>query len=59
MQYCFCRFDDRNSERLRLKKKEINKEIPGWFEFDPKSIDWDDYIMNIHIPGLITYVLKK
>uniref|UniRef100_A0A1J3FBS2 Fatty acyl-CoA reductase n=1 Tax=Noccaea caerulescens TaxID=107243 RepID=A0A1J3FBS2_NOCCA len=52
-------FDDTNTERLRLKRTEINKEIFGLFEFDPKSIDWDDYMTNIHIPGLITYVLKK
>lgn len=31
----------------------------GLFEFDPSSIDWNDYITTIHIPGLITYVLKK
>ncbi|ESQ37560.1 hypothetical protein EUTSA_v10002499mg [Eutrema salsugineum] len=52
-------FDDMNTERVRFKRREINKEIHGLFEFDPKSINWDDYIMNIHIPGLITYVLKK
>ncbi|VVB16822.1 unnamed protein product [Arabis nemorensis] len=46
-------FDDMNTERLRLKRKD------SLFEFDPKSIDWDIYITNIHIPGIITYVLKK
>ncbi|KFK33883.1 hypothetical protein AALP_AA5G072700, partial [Arabis alpina] len=40
-------FDDMNTD--------INKDMHGLFEFDPKSIDWDDYIMNIHIPGIITY----
>ncbi|CAH2065468.1 unnamed protein product, partial [Thlaspi arvense] len=51
-------FEDINTERLRLKGREINEEKYGLFEFDPKSIGWDDYITNIHIPGLITYVLK-
>ncbi|CAH8267403.1 unnamed protein product [Arabidopsis lyrata] len=52
-------FDDTNTEILRLKRKEINKELYDLFDFDPKSIDWDDYMTTIHIPGLITYVLKK
>ncbi|CAN8277800.1 unnamed protein product [Cochlearia groenlandica] len=52
-------FDDMNTERLRLNKEESNKETIGLFDFDPKTIDWDDYMMNTHIPGLITYVLKK
>lgn len=57
--FFFCRFDDTNTEILRLKRKEINKELYDLFDFDPKSIDWDDYMTTIHIPGLITYVLKK
>ncbi|KAL1221705.1 Fatty acyl-CoA reductase 1 [Cardamine amara subsp. amara] len=52
-------FDDLNTERLRMKRNENIKELDGSFEFDPKSIDWDDYITNTHIPGLITYVLKQ
>ncbi|XP_010514783.1 PREDICTED: probable fatty acyl-CoA reductase 4 isoform X1 [Camelina sativa] len=52
-------FDDSNTEILRLKIKEVNKEINGLFQFDPKTIDWEDYMTTIHIPGLITYVLKK
>ncbi|KAG2328021.1 hypothetical protein Bca52824_010749 [Brassica carinata] len=52
-------FDDMNTERMRLKRQDINKEIYGSLEFDPKSIDWEDYITNIHIPGLITYVLRN
>lgn len=48
-----------NTERMRLKRQDINKEISGSLEFDPKSIDWEDYITNIHIPGLISYVLQN
>lgn len=29
------------------------------FNFDPASIDWADYIMYTHIPGLKKYVLTK
>jgi fatty acyl-CoA reductase len=28
------------------------------FGFDPKWIDWEDYLMNTHIPGLKKYALK-
>ncbi|MCL7023728.1 hypothetical protein MKW94_012731 [Papaver nudicaule] len=28
------------------------------FDFDPKHISWKDYMINIHIPGLIKYVIK-
>ncbi|OMP08352.1 Fatty acyl-CoA reductase [Corchorus olitorius] len=29
------------------------------FNFDSKTIDWDDYMMNVHIPGLSTHVIKS
>ncbi|KAI3938400.1 hypothetical protein MKW98_015299 [Papaver atlanticum] len=28
------------------------------FDFDPRQIDWEDYMMNIHIPGLVNYVVQ-
>ncbi|KAI3839457.1 hypothetical protein MKX03_017718 [Papaver bracteatum] len=28
------------------------------FDFDPKKIDWEDYMINIHIPGLVNYVVQ-
>ncbi|KAH9723822.1 putative fatty acyl-CoA reductase 4 [Citrus sinensis] len=28
------------------------------FNFDPKSIDWEDYFLNVHIPGLLRYAVK-
>ncbi|XP_060964986.1 fatty acyl-CoA reductase 1 [Cannabis sativa] len=52
-------FEDTNSERLReeLIKGSGNLEIMEAFNFDPNSIDWEDYIINTHIPGLIKYVI--
>lgn len=28
------------------------------FYFDPGCIDWEDYMMNIHIPGFVKYVIN-
>ena len=28
------------------------------FYFDPKIINWEDYFMNTHIPGIVKYVFK-
>jgi hypothetical protein len=28
------------------------------FYFDPKVINWDDYFLNIHLPGVVKYILK-
>lgn len=28
------------------------------FNFDPKTVDWNDYFYKIHIPGVLKYVLK-
>ncbi|XP_050212535.1 fatty acyl-CoA reductase 3-like [Mercurialis annua] len=50
-------FDDMNTERLRMAAKENGTET-DLFYFDPKSINWDDYFTNIHIPGIVKYVFK-
>ncbi|KAL3580902.1 hypothetical protein D5086_018737, partial [Populus alba] len=50
-------FDDLNSERLRIISKETCYET-DIFDFDPMNIDWEDYMMNVHIPGLVKYVMK-
>ncbi|KAK3205753.1 hypothetical protein Dsin_019799 [Dipteronia sinensis] len=50
-------FDDTNSERLRMTIRETKLEAVDAFNFDPNCIDWEDYMMNIHIPGLLTYVV--
>ncbi|XP_059429003.1 fatty acyl-CoA reductase 3-like [Corylus avellana] len=51
------RFDDSNTEKLRLATSEsgVDSQL---FGFDPKCIDWKDYLMNTHIPGLRKYALK-
>ncbi|KAI3963884.1 hypothetical protein MKW92_036898 [Papaver armeniacum] len=52
-------FDTSTSNELRMWSKAYYG--PGEadiFDFDPKHIDWKDYMMNIHIPGLVKYVVK-
>ncbi|ESQ53764.1 hypothetical protein EUTSA_v10025005mg [Eutrema salsugineum] len=50
-------FDDTNTEKLQkmVPKTELENEM---FYFDPKIINWDDYFVDIHIPGLVKYVFK-
>ncbi|XP_058779709.1 alcohol-forming fatty acyl-CoA reductase-like [Vicia villosa] len=50
-------FDDINTEKLRLAARESGTET-DLFYFDPKDIDWDDYFMNTHIPGIVKYIFK-
>ncbi|KAI9195535.1 hypothetical protein LWI28_015841 [Acer negundo] len=52
-------FDNTNMEKLgsTMKKSEAHDEVDV-FNFDPECIDWEDYIINTHIPGLIRYVIK-
>ncbi|KAF3442267.1 hypothetical protein FNV43_RR16183 [Rhamnella rubrinervis] len=38
-------FDDENSEKLRLKLLKESWEEMDKFNFDPKSIDWENYMM--------------
>lgn len=49
------RFDITNTEGLWTK---ISAEDRKAFNFDVKCIDWADYFSNVHIPGLVKYVLK-
>lgn len=32
--------------------------VPDTLGFDPKCIDWEDYFLNIHIPGVMKHVFK-
>ncbi|KAI3842203.1 hypothetical protein MKW98_025993 [Papaver atlanticum] len=50
-------FEDSNTERLRTTIS-ANKVEENAFYCDPKCIDWNDYFMNIHFPGLVKYVIK-
>lgn len=36
----------------------MSKEEKAEFGFDVGSIDWKDYIQNVHIPGLKRHVMK-
>ncbi|KAK8464334.1 hypothetical protein PHAVU_011G180400 [Phaseolus vulgaris] len=53
-------FDDKNAESLRMVTKRVAS-MDGRFDFgfDPKSINWKDYMMNIHFPGLMKHSIKK
>ncbi|KAL2511104.1 putative fatty acyl-CoA reductase 4 [Abeliophyllum distichum] len=46
-------FDDSNAENLRTTIRGSNV-----FNFDPKCIQWEDYFVNTHFPGIAKYVLK-
>ncbi|OMO70207.1 Male sterility, NAD-binding protein [Corchorus capsularis] len=50
-------FDDINTEKLRMAARSSLEEN-DMFYFDPKCIDWNDYFMNIHIPGIVKYIFK-
>ncbi|CAF1708519.1 BnaC03g54750D [Brassica napus] len=54
-------FDDRNTKSLCANQKEDETKTSkgSMFDFDPKGINWGDYLTSVHIPGLITHVLKK
>lgn len=57
MKYNFlfvCSFDDMNTEKLRRAAADEG----DMFYFDPKIINWEDYFMTIHIPGVVKYVFK-
>ncbi|AES97100.2 fatty acyl-CoA reductase [Medicago truncatula] len=50
-------FDDTNTKNLRRAVEGYNMEN-GILEFDPISINWTNYMMNTHIPGLVKYAMK-
>lgn len=49
------RFDSSNTEQLY---NELTPEEKQRFFFDLKEIDWPQYIVDVHLPGLRKYVLK-
>ncbi|XXG64994.1 hypothetical protein AAC387_Pa05g2804 [Persea americana] len=51
------RFDDLNLERLRTTMR-ADGAVTDMLGFDPKCIDWDDYFLNVHIPGVMKHVFK-
>ncbi|TKY48631.1 Fatty acyl-CoA reductase 3 [Spatholobus suberectus] len=50
-------FDNMNTEKLLSTARQGGAETE-LFYFDPKMIDWEDYFMNIHLPGIIKYAFK-
>ncbi|KAL2541032.1 Fatty acyl-CoA reductase 3 [Abeliophyllum distichum] len=50
-------YDDINTEKLRRAARE-SCEDADIFYFDPKIINWDDYFMKTHIPGVVKHVFK-
>ncbi|XP_061946222.1 alcohol-forming fatty acyl-CoA reductase-like [Populus nigra] len=50
-------FDDTNSEKLQIAARETCSEADA-FNFDPTSVSWEAYMMDVHFPGLVKYVLK-
>nr|DAD19326.1 TPA_asm: hypothetical protein HUJ06_020789 [Nelumbo nucifera] len=51
-------FDDTNLEKLRMATFK-NAAEANTFCFDPKCIEWENYLMNIHIPGSLKYAIKS
>ncbi|XP_062030649.1 alcohol-forming fatty acyl-CoA reductase-like [Rosa rugosa] len=51
-------FDDTNLEKLQRIARE-NYRDAEIFNFDPRCIDWEDYMMRTHIPGLKKHVMIK
>ncbi|XP_071724847.1 fatty acyl-CoA reductase 2, chloroplastic [Rutidosis leptorrhynchoides] len=49
------RFDNSNTQRLMDTMSEEEKRQ---FDFDVRSINWNQYITKVHIPGLRTHVMK-
>ncbi|XP_022996086.1 fatty acyl-CoA reductase 3-like, partial [Cucurbita maxima] len=49
-------FDDTNTKRLRNDIR--NNDTNEAFVMDPKDINWEDYFMNVHFPGLVKHVIR-
>jgi len=49
------RFDNGNTEALFAA---MSAPEQARFHFDVRSVDWTDYITNVHIPGLRKHVMK-
>lgn len=49
-----CRFADDN---LRAIAERLHPDDRILFPFDPERVDWEEYLVNRHVPGLRSYVL--
>ncbi|KAL3850313.1 hypothetical protein ACJIZ3_012195 [Penstemon smallii] len=57
-------YDDMNTEKLRRAAAVQTEELveaadTTIFYFDPKIIDWEDYFINTHFPGVVKYVFNS
>ncbi|KAL1324905.1 hypothetical protein AAHE18_13G123900 [Arachis hypogaea] len=53
-------FDNMNTVKLLAAARQgMDSEEMNLFNFDPKVIDWDDYFINIHFPGVVKYAFKS
>ncbi|KAL7084835.1 hypothetical protein ACP275_14G246400 [Erythranthe tilingii] len=52
-------YDDANAENLRIAMKSESDANAEMFDFDPTSIQWEEYFIKTHFPGIVEYVLKK
>ncbi|CAO2823258.1 unnamed protein product [Amaranthus hypochondriacus] len=48
-------FEDTNTEKLMINARE-NGLDENVFNFDPTSIDWKDFFVNVHIPAIVKYL---
>lgn len=48
-----------NTEKLRRAAEESGADQTDVFCFDPKCINWEDYVLNTHLPGLVKSILRK
>ncbi|XP_031492816.1 fatty acyl-CoA reductase 2, chloroplastic-like [Nymphaea colorata] len=49
------RFDIANAKKLMKRMSRVERNI---FTFDVAAIDWRDYIVNVHIPGLRKHIIS-
>ncbi|CAN4100756.1 unnamed protein product [Withania somnifera] len=52
--FFYGRFDDVNTNKLRLAMKAINMDQVLYF--DPRCIKWEDYFISTHFPGAVKYL---
>ncbi|KAL9236021.1 hypothetical protein vseg_010735 [Gypsophila vaccaria] len=48
-------FVDSNTEKLRITARESGLD-EDMFNFDPMSINWRDFFINVHIPAIVKYL---
>ncbi|KAJ4831978.1 hypothetical protein Tsubulata_050068 [Turnera subulata] len=51
-------FDDQNTGKLQMAAQKNSEEEAHLFYFDPQAIDWEDYFLNAHFPGVVKNIRK-